>query len=116
MRRFYLEWQIAQAPSGKSNLDIEISQTLSASAESNLSTLAQGFPLVSGFLLGCSSSKVQRSSSEGEVSGFLLGFSSSEVQRSSSQGEVSSFLLGCSSSEVQRSSSEGEVLSSEAET
>lgn len=57
MRRFYLEWQIAQAPSGKSNLDTEISQTLSA--ESNLSTLAQGFPLVSGFLLGCSSSEVR---------------------------------------------------------
>lgn len=43
MRTFYIEWQIYQAPSGKSNLDTEISQTLSA--ESNLSTLAQGFPL-----------------------------------------------------------------------
>ncbi|MBN3873204.1 hypothetical protein [Nostoc sp. JL33] len=89
MRRFYLEWQIAQAPSGKSNLDTEISQTLSA--ESNLSTLAQGFPLVSGFLLGCSSYEVQRSSSEGEVSGFLLGCSSSEVGMSSYEVQLSSY-------------------------
>lgn len=43
MRTFYIEWQICQTVPGKSNLDTEISQTLSA--ESNLSTLAQGFPL-----------------------------------------------------------------------